>query len=76
MARRSHRKPGDDEGLGIIERQVVLRLPRPMLAFLDLEAKMMSEKKGKQVLRGDIVKALIAAYYEKRIAGLLVSPDD
>jgi hypothetical protein len=47
-----------------------------MLAFLELEAKRMTEECGKQCHTSDVVRALITAYYEKRVAGLLVTPDD
>jgi len=47
-----------------------------MAAFLEVEAKRIGEAKGKYVRPADVVRALITAYYEKRMAGLLVSPDD
>jgi hypothetical protein len=77
MARRTHRKLNEEEvdGKGIL-RKFCIYVPPPVAAFLEVEAKKASEKKGKLVKPTDIVKALIAAYYEKRVAGLLVSPDD
>jgi hypothetical protein len=47
-----------------------------MLAFLEVEAKRMEEATGKKCHPADVVRALITSYYEKRVAGLLVSPDD
>jgi hypothetical protein len=44
--------------------------------FLQQEAHRLSRKMGRAIRRGDIVRALIAAYYEKRAIGLLVDPDD
>jgi len=44
--------------------------------FLIQEARRMSEKLGRTIRRGEIVRALITAYYEKRVIGLLVDPDD
>jgi hypothetical protein len=53
-----------------------MHVPETMRAFLDIEAKRLSEERGKLIKRGDVVRALITAYYEKRMAGLLVNPDD
>jgi hypothetical protein len=47
-----------------------------MMRFLELEAKRIGEKQGKNYLPSDVVRALIASYYEKRVAGLLVDPND
>lgn len=47
-----------------------------MLAFLELEAKRITEETGRFTRHSDVVRALITAYYEKRMAGLLVNPDD
>jgi hypothetical protein len=44
--------------------------------FLLQEARRMTKKLGRSVTKGHIVKALITAYYEKRVIGLLVEPDD
>jgi hypothetical protein len=47
-----------------------------VLQFFELEAKRLTEKRGRKVFITDIARALMAAYYEKRMAGLLVDPDD
>jgi hypothetical protein len=47
-----------------------------MLAFLELEAKRWGEKKNKLLHPQAVIRALVASYYEKRVAGLLVGVDD
>ena len=59
-----------------IRRRLNIFLPPPMMRFLELEAKRYGEKNGKIYQPADIVRALITSYYEKRIADLLVTPDD
>ena len=56
--------------------RMTLFLELDMHKFLELEAKRLSVKHGHRVRPPDIAKALLAAYYEKRVAGLLVDPDD
>ena len=51
-------------------------LPLNIAKFLNLECKRLTEKLGKRVQPTNIVRALAASYYEKRLAGLLVNPDD
>lgn len=56
---------------------MVIILPPPMMRFLEIEAKRYSEGKRDVNYRPvDVVRALITAYYEKRMVGLMVSPDD
>lgn len=74
MARGSHRKPEDAQE--DIRRRLNIFVPPSMLAFLEIEAKRLSEDRGKLIRHSDIVRALITSYYEKRMAGLLISPDD
>lgn len=57
-------------------RSFTFRLTPDMHGFLVVEAKRLSQKTGKKTTPQDVVRALIAAYYEKRMTGLLVSPDD
>lgn len=47
-----------------------------MQNFLEVEAKRLTERTGKKTSAQEVVRALITAYYEKRMAGLLVNPDD
>jgi hypothetical protein len=47
-----------------------------MMRFLELEAKRIGEQQDKNYLPSDVVRALITAYYEKRVAGLMVGPND
>jgi hypothetical protein len=74
MPRKSHRKPED--ACEDIRRRLNIFVPPKMLAFLELEAKRMAEAHGKRVRPSDVIRALITSYYEKRMAGLLVNPDD
>lgn len=53
-----------------------MELPLDMISFLDVEAKKFSEQQSCKITTTDIVRALIASYYEKRIAGLVSCPDD
>lgn len=74
MARGTHKRP--EEAQEDIRRRLNIFVPPSMLAFLEVEAKRLSESGGKLIRHSDIVRALVASYYEKRMAGLLVSPDD
>ena len=73
MPRKTHRP---EESREDIRCRLFMHIPETMRAFLDIEAKRLSEERGKLIKRGDVVRALITAYYEKRMAGLLVNPDD
>lgn len=75
MARRSH-GPAPEEAQEDIRYQMRTCLSIPMRRFLELEAKRLSAKVGRRLEPPDIVRALITSYYEKRMAGLLVNPDD
>jgi hypothetical protein len=75
MPRASH-KPAPEEAREDIRRRLNIFVPNRMLAFLEVEAKRMEEATGKKCHPADVVRALITSYYEKRVAGLLVSPDD
>jgi len=59
-----------------IEYSMRLKLDRDMVAFLEVEAKRLTEQGKKRVRPTEIVRALITSYYEKRIAGLVSCPDD
>jgi len=76
MPRRTHRsKP--EEAQEDIRRRVTILLNQPMMTFLEVEAKRYSEgKRDVNFTPADVVRALITAYYEKRMIGLMVSPDD
>lgn len=74
MPRKTHRKP--EESCEDIRRRLNIFVPPKMLAFLELEAKRLTEERGKRIRHSDVIRALITSYYEKRMAGLLVSPDD
>jgi hypothetical protein len=75
MPRPSRKSP--EEIKEQIVSRVAITLPPEMREFLDMEAKRLREsgRKGK-VTPATIVRALITAYYEKRLAGLVTSPDD
>lgn len=47
-----------------------------MKHFLEVEAKRLSEEHKRNVTVKDVIRALITAYWEKRLAGLLLGPDD
>lgn len=74
MPRKTHQKP--EEAREDIRRRLNIFVPPRMLAFLELEAKRLSEERGKRILPSDVIRALVTSYYEKRMAGLLVTPDD
>jgi len=76
MPRRTHkRKP--EECQEDIRPRVTILLPPKMIAFLEVEAKRYSEgKRDVNYIAADVVRALITAYYEKRMVGLMVNPDD
>jgi len=76
MPRRSHTIKSEEEAQEDMRRIHQLRLPPELSDFLDVEAKRETDRKKKRVRPADIIRALIVAYYEKRLAGLLVSPDD
>jgi hypothetical protein len=76
MPRKTH-KAYSAEATEDIRFRMSIYVPKEMREFLELEAKRLSEERGERTLPADIVRALIAAYYEKRtIAELLVTPDD
>jgi hypothetical protein len=75
MPRKTHRSR-PEEAQEDIRRRLTVFLPPPMMRFLELEAKRIGEKQGKNYLPSDVVRALITSYYEKRVAGLLVDPND
>lgn len=74
MPRKTHKDPA--YATEDIRGRMNLMLPQSMRRFLELEAKRLTEEKGRTIEEADIVKALITAYYEKRMAGLLIGPDD
>lgn len=73
MARKSHPPPPGFEDLG---GNLNVRVTMKMHAFLELEAKRITEDRGKKFSKGDVVRALITSYYEKRVANLVTNPDD
>jgi len=76
MARRTHKIYREEEAKECIQRKLTILLSPGMSEFLELEAKRLSEREGKRIRPGTIVRALLTTYYEKRVAGLLVDPDD
>ena len=75
MPRRTH-KPAPEDAQEDIRRRFNLYLPPSMHAFLEAEAKRLSEKNGRTISGPDVVRALVTSYYEKRGLGLLIDPDD
>lgn len=74
MPRRTHKAP--EEAQEDIRRRLNIFVPPTMLAFLEIEAKRLTKERGKLIRHSDIIRALVTSYYEKRMAGLLVNPDD
>lgn len=74
MPRKTHRPEEVQED---IRYRVNLQLPPALMHFLELEAKIYSEgQRDVNYTVADIVRALITAYYEKRMVNLMVNPDD
>jgi len=71
--RRTHLQKEPEED---IRSRINIWLPTPMKHFLEIEAKKQSEERGRHINMKDIIRALITAYWEKRLANLLVNPDD
>ena len=74
MPRRTHRP--EEEIKETVDGRIDVHLPPKLICFLDVDAKKRSEKTGRRITKVDIVRALIVAYYEKVVAGMLVDPDD
>lgn len=74
MPRRSH-KPEEEAQESIIFR-LACTLPTPILEFLEVEAKRLSESEGRNIKPQDVVRALIVSYYEKRMLNMVTTPDD
>jgi hypothetical protein len=74
MSRRSH-KPEEDVQENIVFR-LACTLPTRILEFLEVEAKRLSDAEGRKIKPQDVVRALIVAYYEKRMLNLVTTPDD
>lgn len=75
MARKTHFIDGKEQ----IKYELNISIPREMHHFLVVESKRLAKLNGrpnKAYKPTDVVRALITAYYEKRMAGLWVSPDD
>ena len=75
MPRKTHKLP-PEENIEKINSLIHLDVGNALKKFLELEAKMQTEKLGQHITVQDIIRALITAYYEKKMAGLLVNPDD
>jgi len=75
VARKTHRS-SDEEHQEDPRPRLTLFLDLEMRRFLDVEAKRLSVKYDRRIRPADVAKALITSYYEKRLAGLLVDPDD
>ena len=73
MPRRTRRP---EEALEDIRRRINIFFPPTMVRFLELEAKRYGEKARKNYTPADIVRALVTSYYEKRMAGLMIDPND
>jgi hypothetical protein len=58
----------------VTPRELVLAISEQMREFLEREAIRLSRKKRKYTVQ-DIIRAVLAAYYEKRAMGLLIDPD-
>jgi len=71
--RRSHLRREHEED---IRSRLSIWLPTPMRRFLEVEAKRLSEERGRTITSKDIIRALITTYWEKRLVNLLVNPDD
>ena len=76
MPRKTHGQLPDEERVEKIDPNIDLHLGPTLKKFLALEAKHQSEKIGRHVSMQDILRALLTGYYEKKMAGLLVNPDD
>lgn len=72
MARKSHPPPPEFQPSVNLNVSASVK----MHAFLELEAKRLTEERGRKIKLQDVVRALITSYYEKRVAGLVTNPDD
>lgn len=75
MPRQSHKRP-EEEAQENIAFCLNCALPRKILQFLEIEAKRLGEAEGRKIKPQDIVRALIVAYYEKRMLNMATTPDD
>ena len=76
MARKTHVTPGEEDIDGPILYEMRVYIKPEMRRFLELEAKRINGKKNSKFRAQDIVKALVTAYYEKRMMGLVINPND
>jgi hypothetical protein len=74
MARQSH-KP-DEDVVEYIQPILKIIISPEMQKFLSAESRRLSTRTKRPISSQGIIRALIAAYYEKRMIGLLVNPDD
>jgi len=80
MPRRTHRS--EEERIESISKGLRVFLPPQMRHFLDMEALRLTDKRrqikvgARRVRVQDIIRALVASYYDKHMIGLPVNPDD
>ena len=74
MSRKTHVRP--EERVEDICQDVRVELNLRMREFLDTEAKRLSEAAGRRYTAQDVIRALVAAYREKRVMYLIIDPDD
>ena len=74
MGRKTH--ASEPEAIEDIRHRTATLFTPEMHRFLELEAKRLSDKHGKTYTIQDVIRALVASYYEKRMIGLLIEPDD
>ena len=58
------------------EHVTTFRMPVALREYLDIEAKRLSEERGKKITMNKLVLELIIAYRERRLAGLITGPED
>jgi hypothetical protein len=82
MARKTHQPLHDETSKKEeIDKDTRILLTNEMLSFLESEVvrlniKLKREGKKDKMTVQRLIRALITAYYEKRVVGLLVNPDD
>jgi CRISPR/Cas system-associated protein Csm6 len=76
VPRRTHRLVPEEEAIEHIPAILKIRLAPEMVQFLETEARRLSERGKKPRTVQDVLRALVAAYYEKRMIGLLLDPND
>jgi hypothetical protein len=75
MARKAH-KVLESEAAEDTREDIRVILPPELKRFLETEAKRIRDNHFKKCTPQILLRALLTAYYEKRMIGLLVDPDD